>query len=78
MNEEGIKVSARPILVLTCLNLINYERFFSIIFLTFRVSEGALSISILVSIIRTLFAFVEFVTVVVVIAAIGSTRMIVV
>lgn len=35
------------------LNLINYERFFSIIFLTFRVCEGALGISILVSIIRT-------------------------
>ena len=35
------------------LNFINYERFFSIIFLTFRVCEGALGISILVSIIRT-------------------------
>lgn len=35
------------------LNLINYERFFSIIFLTFRVCEGALGVSILVSIIRT-------------------------
>lgn len=35
------------------LNLINYRRFFSIIFLTFRVCEGALGLSILVSIIRT-------------------------
>ena len=35
------------------LNFISYERFFSIIFLTFRVCEGALGISILVSIIRT-------------------------
>jgi len=35
------------------LNYINYEGFFSIIFLTFRVCEGALGVSILVSIIRT-------------------------
>lgn len=35
------------------LNIINYENFFSIIFLTFRVCEGALGLSILVSIIRT-------------------------
>lgn len=35
------------------LNLINFEIFFSIIFLTFRVCEGALGLSILVSIIRT-------------------------
>lgn len=35
------------------LNLINYEFFFSIIFLTFSVCEGALGLSILVSIIRT-------------------------
>lgn len=35
------------------LNIINFERFFSIIFLTFRVCEGALGLSILVSIIRT-------------------------
>lgn len=35
------------------LNIINYEIFFSIIFLTFRVCEGALGLSILVSIIRT-------------------------
>lgn len=35
------------------LNLYNFENFFSIIFLTFRVCEGALGLSILVSIIRT-------------------------
>lgn len=35
------------------LNIFNYESFFSIIFLTFRVCEGALGLSILVSIIRT-------------------------
>lgn len=35
------------------LNLINFESFFSIIFLTFSVCEGALGLSILVSIIRT-------------------------
>lgn len=35
------------------LNFIDYEFFFSIIFLTFRVCEGALGLSILVSIIRT-------------------------
>lgn len=35
------------------LNIINYEIFFSIIFLTFSVCEGALGLSILVSIIRT-------------------------
>lgn len=35
------------------LNLFNYENFFRIIFLTFRVCEGALGLSILVSIIRT-------------------------
>ena len=35
------------------LNLFSYELYFSIIFLTFRVCEGALGISILVSIIRT-------------------------
>lgn len=35
------------------LNIINYENYFSIIFLTFRVCEGALGLSILVSIIRT-------------------------
>lgn len=35
------------------LNLFNYELFFSIYFLTFRVCEGALGLSILVSLIRT-------------------------
>lgn len=35
------------------LNHINYESFFRIIFLTFRVCEGALGLSILVSLIRT-------------------------
>lgn len=35
------------------LNLLNFEMYFSIIFLTFRVCEGALGVSILVSIIRT-------------------------
>lgn len=35
------------------LNLYNYERSFSIIFLVFRVCEGALGLSLLVSIIRT-------------------------
>ena len=35
------------------LNFLNFEIYFSIIFLTFRVCEGALGISVLVSIIRT-------------------------
>lgn len=35
------------------LNLISYENYFRIIFLTFSVCEGALGLSILVSIIRT-------------------------
>lgn len=35
------------------LNLINFELYFRIIFLTFSVCEGALGLSILVSIIRT-------------------------
>lgn len=35
------------------LNLLEYGRFFRMIFLTFRVCEGALGLSILVSIIRT-------------------------
>lgn len=35
------------------LNIFNFENFFSIIFLTFSVCEGALGLSILVSIIRT-------------------------
>lgn len=40
-------------LLFLSLNLLNYEIYFSIIFLTFRVCEGALGVSILVSIIRT-------------------------
>lgn len=39
--------------MLIYLNLYNYESFFRIIFLTFCVCEGALGLSILVSIIRT-------------------------
>lgn len=35
------------------LSFLNYENFFRVIFLTFRVCEGALGLSILVSIIRT-------------------------
>nr|QBP33892.1 NADH dehydrogenase subunit 4L [Klapopteryx armillata] len=35
------------------LNLLNYELFFSMVFLTFSVCEGALGLSILVSMIRT-------------------------
>nr|YP_010546988.1 NADH dehydrogenase subunit 4L [Anabropsis tonkinensis]UYI31643.1 NADH dehydrogenase subunit 4L [Anabropsis tonkinensis]UYI31656.1 NADH dehydrogenase subunit 4L [Anabropsis tonkinensis] len=35
------------------LNMFNYELFFSMIFLTFSVCEGALGLSILVSMIRT-------------------------
>lgn len=35
------------------LSFLNYENFFRMIFLTFRVCEGALGLSILVSIIRT-------------------------
>nr|YP_010261368.1 NADH dehydrogenase subunit 4L [Homoneura interstincta]UIB40275.1 NADH dehydrogenase subunit 4L [Homoneura interstincta] len=35
------------------LNLFNYESFFSMMFLTFSVCEGALGLSILVSMIRT-------------------------
>lgn len=41
------------LLLFIYLNMLNYENFFSIIFLTFRVCEGALGLSILVSIIRT-------------------------
>lgn len=40
-------------LLVIFLNLINFELYFRIIFLTFRVCEGALGISILVSLIRT-------------------------
>nr|YP_010586930.1 NADH dehydrogenase subunit 4L [Agria mihalyii]UZZ45801.1 NADH dehydrogenase subunit 4L [Agria mihalyii] len=35
------------------LNLLNFENFFSMMFLTFSVCEGALGLSILVSMIRT-------------------------
>lgn len=35
------------------LNILNYENYFRIVFLTFRVCEGVLGLSILVSIIRT-------------------------
>nr|QNE85833.1 NADH dehydrogenase subunit 4L [Microphor holosericeus] len=35
------------------LNFMNYEMFFSMVFLTFSVCEGALGLSILVSMIRT-------------------------
>nr|YP_007026273.1 NADH dehydrogenase subunit 4L [Chrysomya rufifacies]AFV08346.1 NADH dehydrogenase subunit 4L [Chrysomya rufifacies]AFV08359.1 NADH dehydrogenase subunit 4L [Chrysomya rufifacies] len=35
------------------LNMLNYENFFSMMFLTFSVCEGALGLSILVSMIRT-------------------------
>nr|QLY89785.1 NADH dehydrogenase subunit 4L [Empis tessellata] len=35
------------------LNFLNYENFFSMMFLTFSVCEGALGLSILVSMIRT-------------------------
>nr|YP_010446981.1 NADH dehydrogenase subunit 4L [Loxocera lunata]UTM10346.1 NADH dehydrogenase subunit 4L [Loxocera lunata] len=35
------------------LNMMNYEMYFSMIFLTFSVCEGALGLSILVSMIRT-------------------------
>nr|YP_009687564.1 NADH dehydrogenase subunit 4L [Limonia phragmitidis]QDX14946.1 NADH dehydrogenase subunit 4L [Limonia phragmitidis] len=39
--------------MLIYLNLYNYESFFSMMFLTFCVCEGALGLSILVSMIRT-------------------------
>lgn len=41
------------LLLFIYLNIINYEFFFLIMFLVFRVCEGALGLSILVSIIRT-------------------------
>lgn len=41
------------LLLFIYLNILNYENFFRIMFLTFRVCEGALGLSILVSIIRT-------------------------
>nr|QTF74368.1 NADH dehydrogenase subunit 4L [Sarcophila latifrons] len=41
------------LLLFIYLNLLNYEMFFSMMFLTFSVCEGALGLSILVSMIRT-------------------------
>lgn len=41
------------LLLFIYLNILNYENFFRMIFLTFSVCEGALGLSILVSIIRT-------------------------
>lgn len=41
------------LIILIFLNFFNYEYYFSMFFLTFSVCEGALGISILVSIIRT-------------------------
>lgn len=41
------------LLIFIYLHYINYELYFRIIFLTFRVCEGALGLSILVSLIRT-------------------------
>nr|YP_010238593.1 NADH dehydrogenase subunit 4L [Oestrus ovis]QTE20650.1 NADH dehydrogenase subunit 4L [Oestrus ovis] len=41
------------LLVLIYLNLMNFENFFSMMFLVFSVCEGSLGISILVSMIRT-------------------------
>jgi NADH-ubiquinone oxidoreductase chain 4L len=52
LSLEFIVLSLFFILVLY-LNLFRFEVFFRILFLTFRVCEGALGVSILVSIIRT-------------------------
>nr|AMH85483.1 NADH dehydrogenase subunit 4L [Eudasyphora canadiana] len=41
------------LLLFIYLNMYNYENFFSMMFLTFSVCEGALGLSILVSMIRT-------------------------
>nr|YP_009630389.1 NADH dehydrogenase subunit 4L [Neuroperla schedingi]QBP33904.1 NADH dehydrogenase subunit 4L [Neuroperla schedingi] len=41
------------LLLIIYLNCLNYELFFSMVFLTFSVCEGALGLSILVSMIRT-------------------------
>nr|YP_009491530.1 NADH dehydrogenase subunit 4L [Musca sorbens]AWI48594.1 NADH dehydrogenase subunit 4L [Musca sorbens]QAB45354.1 NADH dehydrogenase subunit 4L [Musca sorbens] len=41
------------LLLFVYLNMYNYENFFSMMFLTFSVCEGALGLSILVSMIRT-------------------------
>lgn len=40
-------------LLILFLSFLSYETYFSILFLTFRVCEGALGVSIIVSIIRT-------------------------
>lgn len=39
--------------IFICLNIMNYEYYYSIVFLTFSVCEGSLGLSILVSLIRT-------------------------
>nr|YP_009919022.1 NADH dehydrogenase subunit 4L [Norellisoma spinimanum]QMP96615.1 NADH dehydrogenase subunit 4L [Norellisoma spinimanum] len=41
------------LLLFIYLNMLNYENFFSMMFLSFSVCEGALGLSILVSMIRT-------------------------
>nr|YP_009590145.1 NADH dehydrogenase subunit 4L [Palesisa nudioculata]QBM09715.1 NADH dehydrogenase subunit 4L [Palesisa nudioculata] len=41
------------LLLFIYLNMINYENYFSMMFLVFKVCEGALGLSILVSMIRT-------------------------
>nr|QXG15709.1 NADH dehydrogenase subunit 4L [Polleniopsis mongolica] len=41
------------LLLFIYLNMLNYENFFSMMFLTFSVCEGSLGLSILVSMIRT-------------------------
>nr|QNE85462.1 NADH dehydrogenase subunit 4L [Nanna flavipes] len=41
------------LLLFVYLNMLNYENYFSMMFLTFSVCEGALGLSILVSMIRT-------------------------
>nr|YP_001468383.1 NADH dehydrogenase subunit 4L [Culicoides arakawae]BAF80285.1 NADH dehydrogenase subunit 4L [Culicoides arakawae] len=40
-------------IIFICLNLMNYEYYYSMVFLTFSVCEGSLGLSILVSLIRT-------------------------
>nr|YP_009694071.1 NADH dehydrogenase subunit 4L [Indonemoura nohirae]QEI04339.1 NADH dehydrogenase subunit 4L [Indonemoura nohirae] len=52
LSLEFIVLSLFMILFLY-LNMINYELFFAMVFLTFSVCEGALGLSILVSMIRT-------------------------
>nr|UDF83700.1 NADH dehydrogenase subunit 4L [Vermileo comstocki] len=41
------------LLLFMCLSMLNYESYFSMLFLTFSVCEGALGLSVLVSMIRT-------------------------